>query len=152
MGSSSFFILLLKCIDFLSWPVLALGYPLCASVEAIESDSHSETRNLISYWILLSLIYLFEHAFLKLLQRFQYWHYMKLMMVAFLVTSDFGRAAYVYNQLIKSCIYMNPQTVISRFRSWKNIFSKKEDFKMQAEKYIKQNGTETFEQLLASKV
>ncbi|KAK4271344.1 hypothetical protein QN277_020050 [Acacia crassicarpa] len=151
MASSWFFVLLLKCIDFLSWPVLALGYPLCASIEAIESDSHSETRNLISYWILLSLIYRFEYAFRRLLQWFQYWHYMKLMMVAFLMTPDFGRAAYVYNQLIKSCIYMNPQAVISRFRSWKNIFAKKEDFKMQAEEYITQNGTETFEKLLASK-
>ncbi|KAI9120409.1 hypothetical protein K1719_007442 [Acacia pycnantha] len=151
MASSWFFILLLKCIDFLSWPVLALGYPLCASIEAIESDSHSETRNLISYWILLSLICRFEYAFLRLLQWFQYWHYMKLMIVAFLMTPDFGRAAYVYNQLIRSCIYMNPQAVISRFRSWKNIFAKNEDFKMQAEKYITQNGTETFEKLLASK-
>ncbi|KAI9120267.1 hypothetical protein K1719_007300 [Acacia pycnantha] len=151
MASSWFFILLLKCIDFLSWPVLALGYPLCASIEAIENESHSETRDLISYWILLSLIYLFEYAFLRLLQWFQYWHYMKLMIVAFLMTPDFGRAAYVYNQLIRSCIYMNPQAVISRFRSWKNIFAKNEDFKMQAEKYITQNGTETFEKLLASK-
>ncbi|KAI9121083.1 hypothetical protein K1719_008116 [Acacia pycnantha] len=151
MASSWFFILLLKCLDFLSWPVLALGYPLCASVEAIESDSHSETRNLISYWILLSLIYFFEYAFLKLLQWFQYWHYMKLMIVAFLVTPDFGRAAYVYNKLIRSCIYMNPQAVISRFRSWKNIFAKKEDLIMQVEKCITQNGTEALEKLIASK-
>ncbi|KAI9121705.1 hypothetical protein K1719_008738 [Acacia pycnantha] len=151
MASSWFFILLLKCLDFLSWPVLALGYPLCASIKAIESDSHSETRNLISYWILLSLIYLFEYAFLKLLQWFQYWHYMKLMIVAFLVTPDFGRAAYVYNQLIRSCIYMNPKAVISRFMSWKNIFSKKEDLIMQVEKYITQNGTEALEKLIASK-
>ncbi|KAI9121579.1 hypothetical protein K1719_008612 [Acacia pycnantha] len=151
MASSWFFILLLKCIDFLSWPVLALGYPLRASVEAIESDSHSETRNLISYWILLSLIYLFEYAFLKLLQWFQYWHYLKLMIVAFLVMPDFGRAAYVYNQLIRSCIYMNPQAVISRFISWKNIFAKKEDFIMQVEKYITQNGTEALEKLIAKK-
>ncbi|RDX86183.1 HVA22-like protein a, partial [Mucuna pruriens] len=49
-------------------PLLALGYPLCASVQAIETDSYKETRDLISYWILLSLIYLFEYAFSRLLQ------------------------------------------------------------------------------------
>ncbi|XP_028803907.1 zinc finger RNA-binding protein-like [Neltuma alba] len=46
---------------------------------------------------------------------------------------------------------MNPQAVISRFRNWKNIFVKKEDFTMQAEKYITRNGTEVLEQLIASK-
>ncbi|XP_054802660.1 uncharacterized protein LOC129306217 isoform X3 [Prosopis cineraria] len=143
--------LLLRCIDFLSWPVLALAYPLCASIEAIENDSHSDTRNLMSYWILLSLIYLFEYAFLQLLQWFPYWHYMKLMIVVCLMTPDFGRAAYVYNYLIRSCLYMNPQAVISRFSDWKKIFVEKEDFLMQAEKYITQNGTEGLEKLIASK-
>ncbi|XP_028788898.1 zinc finger protein 385B-like [Neltuma alba] len=123
-----------------------------ASIEAIEHDSHSDTRILISYWILLSLIYLFEYPFLKLLQWFQYWHYMKLIMVAFLVIPDFGRSAYVYNHFIQSCIHMNPQAVISRFRNWKNIFVKKEDFTMQAEKYITQNGIEVLEELIASKI
>ncbi|XP_054802657.1 uncharacterized protein LOC129306216 isoform X2 [Prosopis cineraria] len=143
--------LLLKCIDFLSWPVLALVYPLCASVEAIENDSHSDTRNLISYWILLSLIYLFEYAFLQLLQWIPYWHYVKLAIVVYLVMPDFGRAAYVYNHLIRSCLYMNPQAVISRFSDWKKIFVEKEDFLMQAEKYITQNGTEGLEKLIVSK-
>ncbi|XP_054802663.1 uncharacterized protein LOC129306219 isoform X3 [Prosopis cineraria] len=143
--------LLLKCIDFLSWPVLALGYPLCASIEAIENDSHSDTRNLISYWILLSLIYLFEYAFLELLQWFQYWHYMKLVIVVCLMMPDFGRAAYVYNHLIRSCLYMNPQAVMSRFRNWKRIFVEKEEFLMQAETYIAQHGTGALEKLIASK-
>ncbi|KAJ7968331.1 HVA22-like protein [Quillaja saponaria] len=60
--------LAINFVDLLGWPLLALGYPLCASIRAIETDSNSDTRNLISYWILLSLIYLFEHAFMKLLQ------------------------------------------------------------------------------------
>ncbi|XP_028787243.1 UBP1-associated proteins 1C-like [Neltuma alba] len=77
---------------------------------------------------------------------------MKLIMVAFLVIPDFGRSAYVYNHFIQSCIHMNPQAVISRFRNWKNIFVKKEDFTMQAEKYITQNGIEVLEELIASKI
>lgn len=77
---------------------------------------------------------------------------MKLMMVAFLVMPNFGRSAYVYNHLIKSCIYMNPQAVISRFRNLQNIFAKKEDFMVEAEKYITQNGTEALEKLISGKV
>ena len=96
------------------------------------SDSGSEPILLLLHMLIFNI-------------RFQYWHYMKLMMVAFLVMPNFGRSAYVYNHFIKSCIYMNPQAVISRFRSWKNIVGKKEDFKIQAEKYIAQNGTEALE-------
>ncbi|KAI4296454.1 hypothetical protein L6164_036410 [Bauhinia variegata] len=70
----------LKCIDLLVWPLLALGYPLCASIQAIENDSNSDTKNLISFWILLSLICLFEYAFMKLLEWFLLWPYFKLTM------------------------------------------------------------------------
>ena len=84
--------------------------------------------------------------------RFQYWHYMKLIIVAFLVIPDFQRSAYVYNSLIQSIIYVNPKEVISRFWNWKNIFYKKEDFITLAENYITQNGTEAVEKLIASKV
>ncbi|XP_028774928.1 uncharacterized protein LOC114731850 [Neltuma alba] len=151
MASLWLLIHLLKCIDFLSWPVLALGYPLCASVRAIENDNNSDTRNLISYWILLSLIYLFDYAFLKLLQWFQYWYYMKLMIVVCLVIPDFGRSSHVYNQLIRSCIYMNPRVAIRKFRNWKRVFVEKEDFLMLAEKYITENGTGALEKLIACK-
>ncbi|XP_054802666.1 HVA22-like protein a [Prosopis cineraria] len=102
--------LLLKCIDFLSWPVLALGYPL-----------------------------------------FQYWHYMKLMIVLFLVIPDFGRASLIYSQLIQLCICTNLYVVISKFRNWKRVFVEKEDFLMLAEKYITENGAEALEKLMASK-
>lgn len=40
----------------------------CASVQAIETESYKATKDLISYWILLSLISLFEYAFFRLLQ------------------------------------------------------------------------------------
>lgn len=40
----------------------------CASICAIENNSNSGTRKLITYWVLYSLISLFEHAFMKLLE------------------------------------------------------------------------------------
>ena len=40
----------------------------CASICAIESNSISDTRKFIAYWVFYSLISPFEHAFMKLLE------------------------------------------------------------------------------------
>ena len=41
----------------------------CASIRAIENNSNSDTKKLVTYWIVFSLISLFENAFLKYLVR-----------------------------------------------------------------------------------
>ncbi|RVW92574.1 HVA22-like protein c [Vitis vinifera] len=56
------------CFDLLGWPLFALGYPLCASIRAIETNSISDVRKLVAYWVLFSLISLFDHTFAKLLE------------------------------------------------------------------------------------
>ncbi|CBI29375.3 unnamed protein product, partial [Vitis vinifera] len=56
------------CFDILAWPLFALGYPLCSSIRAIETNSISDFRKLVAYWVLFSLISLFDHAFSKLLE------------------------------------------------------------------------------------
>ncbi|KAL2343863.1 hypothetical protein Fmac_005148 [Flemingia macrophylla] len=142
--------LTLKCLDHVAWPVLALGYPLCASVQAIETDSYKETRDLISYWILLSLIYLFEYAFSRLLLWFQFWPYIKLMIIFWLIIPDFGQASNAYS-FIRNCISLNPHTVICRLNNWRELFVKKDDFLLHAEMYVKKNGTEALEKLITSK-
>ncbi|XP_057416138.1 uncharacterized protein LOC130710791 isoform X2 [Lotus japonicus] len=151
MASLWFLKLALNCIDHFAWPLLALGYPMCASVQAIETDSNKEMRDLISYWILLSLLYLFEYAFMKLLQWFEFWPYMKLMIIFWLIIPDFGRASYVYSNLIRAYIFTKPQTAICRLNKWRKFFVKKENFSLLAEKYVKKNGTEAFEKLITSK-
>ena len=40
----------------------------CASIRAIETNSISDFRKLVAYWVLFSLISLFDHAFSKLLE------------------------------------------------------------------------------------
>ncbi|GAU30528.1 hypothetical protein TSUD_65380 [Trifolium subterraneum] len=144
MTSSWFLKLLSKCLHHFSWPVVALVYPMCASVQAIETDSYEKTKHLISYWILLSLIYLFEYAFMNLLLWFHLWPYIKLMIVFWLIIPDFGRASHVYNNLICS---MKPLLVIC----WRKCFVEKDNFLMHAERYMKENGTEALENLIASK-
>ncbi|XP_045819318.1 zinc finger protein 385D-like isoform X2 [Trifolium pratense] len=143
MAFSLFLNLTFKCLHHFAWPFLALLYPMCASVQAIETDSYEETKHLISYWILLSLIYLFEYALISLIPWFQPWLYIKLMIVFWLTIPDFGRASYVYNNLIRS---MKP-----KIDTWRKCFVEEENFLMHVEKYMKENGSEALEKLIASK-
>ncbi|KOM27080.1 hypothetical protein LR48_Vigan393s002400 [Vigna angularis] len=153
MSSLWFLKLIVRCLDHCAWPLLALGYPLCASVQAIETESYKATKDLISYWILLSLIYLFEYAFFRLLQWYQFWPYTKLMIIFWLIVPDFGRASYAYNNIIRTCI-SNPQASIRSLNNWRKNFVKKDkdNFLLHADRYLEENGTEALMKLIASKV
>ncbi|CAJ2678204.1 unnamed protein product [Trifolium pratense] len=144
MASLWFLNLLFKCFNHFAWLVVALLYPMCASIKAIETDSYEETKHLISYWILLSLIYLFDYALMSLIPWFHLWPYIKLMIVFWLIRPDFRRASYVYNNLMR---IMKPQIVTC----WRKCFVEKDNFLMHAERYMKENGTEALEKLIASK-
>ncbi|XP_045819319.1 uncharacterized protein LOC123912790 [Trifolium pratense] len=144
MASLWFLNFLFKCFHHFAWLVVALLYPMCASIKAIETDSYEETKHLISYWILLSLIYLFDYALMSLIPWFHLWPYIKLMIVFWLIRPDFRRASYVYNNLMR---IMKPQIVTC----WRKCFVEKDNFLMNAERYMKENGTEALEKLIASK-
>nr|POE94156.1 hva22-like protein a [Quercus suber] len=84
------FLIALKCFDLFAWPLFSLGYPLCASICAIESNSNSDIRKLIAFWVFYSLISLFEHAFMKLLEWLPFWPHMKLMIMYWLMIPHFS--------------------------------------------------------------
>jgi hypothetical protein len=67
------------------------------------------------------------------------------MIIFWLIMPDFGRASYVYNNLICS---MKPQIITY----WRKCFVERDNFIMHAERYMKENGTEALEKLIASKV
>ncbi|KAK2383440.1 HVA22 protein [Trifolium repens] len=73
--------------------------------------------------------------------RFQLWMYIKLIFNFWLTIPDFGRASYVVNNLIRSMKLL-----------WRKWFFEKDNFLMHAERYMKENGTEALEKLIASKV
>lgn len=77
--------------------------------------------------------------------RFHLWQYIKLMIVFWLVTPDFGRAYYVYNSLIR---WMKPQVVTC----WRKFFAESDNFLVNVERYVKENGTEALEKFITSKV
>jgi hypothetical protein len=76
--------------------------------------------------------------------RFQPWLYIKLMIIFWLTIPDFGRASYVYDNLIRS---MKP-----KIDTWRKCLVEKDNFLMHAERYMKENGSEALEKLIASKV
>ncbi|XP_065872277.1 uncharacterized protein [Euphorbia lathyris] len=106
----------LECFHIVSWPLFAIIYPLCASIQAIETNSNSDTEKLISYWICFSLILLFENTFEHLLHWLPYWPYMKLIIVGCLITPHFDGSFYIYNQLVRPCLSsMHPRFVFNWF-------------------------------------
>ncbi|GAU45332.1 hypothetical protein TSUD_84490 [Trifolium subterraneum] len=149
MASSWFFVLAFKWLHHVAWPLLALVHPMCASIQAIKTNSYEETNHLISYWILLSLIHLFEYAFMSLLPRFQLWVDIKLMFIFWLTIPDFRRASDVVNNVIGS---IKLQVVNWKLNNiWEKGFFDKDNILIHAERYMKENGTEAFEKLIASK-
>ncbi|KAK8518919.1 hypothetical protein V6N12_012156 [Hibiscus sabdariffa] len=102
----------LICFDSLAWPLFALGYPLRASIQAIETNSDTDTKKLVTYWIIFSLISLFEHAFMGILQWLPFWPYMKLMVVGWTMIPRFDGAFYVYNHFVHPCVCVDLPTII----------------------------------------
>ncbi|PSS02586.1 HVA22-like protein [Actinidia chinensis var. chinensis] len=140
------------CFDFLAWPIFALGCPLYASVQAIETNSNSDMRNLVAYWIIFSLISLFELAFVRLIDWLPFWPYMKLLAICWLVVPHFNGACYVYECLLRPCLSVNPQIVVKYLiKPKENPSLIAESFLAVAERYVKENGSEALEKLIDSK-
>ncbi|XP_015892226.3 uncharacterized protein LOC107426540 isoform X1 [Ziziphus jujuba] len=137
-------------VDFLAWPLFALGYPLCASVRAIEHNSVSDTQKLNTYWVVFSLILLLEHV-LNLLEWLLLWQYIRLMIVCWLVVPYFDGAFYVYKNLIHPCLSMDLQNVINWFNKRMESLYAKDNFLTEMEKYINENGPEALEKIIARK-
>ncbi|XP_034679518.1 uncharacterized protein LOC117909549 isoform X5 [Vitis riparia] len=133
-------------------PLFALGYPLCASIWVIETKSISDIRKLVTYWVLFSLITLFEDAFSNLLECIPFWPCIKLMVICWLVIPHFDGSYYVYQHLVQPGLSMDPQVVMNRrFNESKKLYHSRENFLVAADRYIKENGAEALEKLLASK-
>ncbi|KAG5526131.1 hypothetical protein RHGRI_032417 [Rhododendron griersonianum] len=161
MGFVGFLKFAFKCFDLLAWSELRVGFlvilvirikylyvPIVAlmyaSIRAIENNSNSEMRNLVSYWIIFSLVSLFELAFVKLIDWLPFWPYMKLMAMCLLVLPDFNGASYVYECLLRPYLSVDPQATIKYF-----IKPKEEKlFLALAERYVQENGSEALEKAL----
>lgn len=150
-NNNNFLQVVVNNFDVLALPVVTLVYPLHASIKAIEARSASDDQQWLTYWVLYSMITLFELTFAKVLELITIWPYAKLIFSCWLVLPQFNGAAYVYRHFVRP-FYMNPQSASSKI--WyvprkKNIFRQQDDILTAAEKYMQEHGTESFERLIA---
>ncbi|KAG8498076.1 hypothetical protein CXB51_007204 [Gossypium anomalum] len=151
MGFQALVKLALICFNSLAWPLFALGYPLRASIQAIEANSNTDTKKLVTYWIIFSLISLFEHAFMGILQWLPFWPYMKLTIVCWMMIPHFDGAFYVYNHFVHPCLYMDLPTIINWFKKQQDLFLKDNFLVEVADDCAKAHGpTEVQEKLIAN--
>ncbi|KAI4343860.1 hypothetical protein L6164_011160 [Bauhinia variegata] len=147
-GAGNFLKVVLRNFDVLAGPVVSLVYPLYASIRAIESKSPVDDQQWLTYWVLYSMITLFELTFHKLLEWVPIWPYAKLILTCWLVLPYFSGAAYVYEHYVRP-FFRNPQTInIWYVPRKKDYLSKPDDILTAAEKYIQENGTSEFENLI----
>ncbi|KAJ4973543.1 hypothetical protein NE237_006717 [Protea cynaroides] len=148
MGSGEFLKVVAKNFDVLAGPLVALAYPLYASIRAIETKSPVDDQQWLTYWVLYSMITLFELTFAKVIEWLPFWSYAKLIATCWLVLPYFSGAAYVYEHFVRP-VFVNSQAVnMLPIPRKKDVFSNPDDILTAAEKYIEENGREAFEQLI----
>ncbi|KAK6924989.1 TB2/DP1/HVA22-related protein [Dillenia turbinata] len=67
-GAANFLKVVAKNFDILAGPIVSLVYPLYASIRAIETKSTVDDQQWLMYWILYSMITLFELTFAKVIE------------------------------------------------------------------------------------
>ncbi|CAL9183927.1 unnamed protein product [Musa hybrid cultivar] len=148
MGSGAFLRVVARNFDVLAGPLVTLVYPLYASVKAIESKSPVDDQQWLTFWVLYSLLTLFELTFAKVIEWLPFWPFAKLIFNCWLVLPYFNGAAYVYEHFVRPLV-LNQRTVnIWYVPQKKGIFSKPDDVLSAAEKFIEENGPEAFEKLI----
>ncbi|CAA3001630.1 HVA22-like protein a isoform X1 [Olea europaea var. sylvestris] len=148
-NAASFLKVLVYNFDVLAGPVVSLVYPLYASIKAIETKSPIDDQQWLTYWVLYSMITLFELTFSKLIEWLPFWSYAKLIFTCWLVIPYFSGAAFVYEHYVRPYLVTRQKSVnIWYVPRKKDVFSKQDDILTAAEKYIQENGTEAFEKLI----
>ncbi|GKV48526.1 hypothetical protein SLEP1_g55336 [Rubroshorea leprosula] len=95
-----------KHLDAIIGPGVMLLYPLYASLRAIETPSALDDQQWLTYWIIYSLVTLFELSSYKILSWLPFWPYMKIVFCAWLVLPVFNGAAYIYDTHLRKYVKM----------------------------------------------
>ncbi|KAM7269836.1 hypothetical protein ACFE04_025333 [Oxalis oulophora] len=146
-GATSFLKLVVQNFHLLAWPMLSLVYPLYASVRAIETKSHVDDKQWLTYWILYSMLTLFELTFATPLQWIPIWPYAKLILTCWLVIPYFTGAAFVYEHYLRP-FFINPHATINIWYLPRKLDNKPDHLLTAARQYIQDNGTDAFQKLI----
>lgn len=147
MGSGSLLKVFANNFDVLAGPLVALAYPLYASIKAIETKSPVDDQQWLTYWVLYSLITLFELTFASIIQWLPFWPSMKLIFICWLVLPYFNGAAYVYQNYVRPAFIKNQMVNIWYVPQKKGLLGKSDDFLTALDKFIEENGTDALKKL-----
>ncbi|KAL5562720.1 hypothetical protein UlMin_032467 [Ulmus minor] len=138
-------------LEVLAWPLLGIVYPLYASIRAIETNSFADTQKLNTYWVIFSSTLLLELALGRLLEWFQFWPYIRLMMVCWLVIPYFDGAFYVYKLLIQPCFSVEIRVFFKFSNKHNESPSVREKVVAEVETCARENRSEAPENIIACK-
>uniref|UniRef100_A0A0D9YEG9 HVA22-like protein n=1 Tax=Oryza glumipatula TaxID=40148 RepID=A0A0D9YEG9_9ORYZ len=140
---------LARHMDALVGPGIMLLYPLYASMRAIESPSTLDDQQWLTYWVLYSLITLFELSCWKVLQWFPLWPYMKLLFCCWLVLPIFNGAAYIYETHVRRYFkigqYVSPNY---NERQRKVLQMMSLDARKSVERFIESHGPDALDKII----
>ncbi|KAL8167884.1 hypothetical protein V2J09_009383 [Rumex salicifolius] len=127
-----------------------LLYPLYSSMRAIESPTTLDDQQWLTYWVIHSLLALFELSSWKVLQWVPIWGYVKLLLCMWLVLPGFNGAAFIYENYVRkyfmlgglhsNSTYPDTQRRVMRMMSL--------DARKSVETYIHNYGLQAFERVL----
>ncbi|KAG0485724.1 hypothetical protein HPP92_009803 [Vanilla planifolia] len=136
-------------VDALIGPGVMLLYPLYASMRAIESPSPLDDQQWLTYWVLYSLITLFELSFNKVLAWFPLWPYLKLVCCLWLVLPIFNGAAYIYENHVRKYVRIGGYVSADYSTEQRRVMQMLSlDARKAVERYIELYGAEAFERVV----
>ncbi|CAM8890958.1 hypothetical protein QQ045_025499 [Rhodiola kirilowii] len=130
-------------------PGIMLLYPLYASMRAIESPSTLDDQQWLTYWVLYSLITLFELSFHKILFWLPFWPFVKLTFCVWLVLPIFNGAAYIYENYARKYVKIAVLHSSNYPEGQKKVLQMMSlDARKSVEKYIEKYGPDAFERVV----
>ncbi|ONH93383.1 hypothetical protein PRUPE_8G229300 [Prunus persica] len=116
---------------------------------AEDNDKENDTKKLK---LKMGFVGLVEFAFqcFDVLAWLPLWPHIRLMIVFWLLIPQYGGAFYVYNHLIRPCLSVDLQIVINWFNKRKKSSFDRDNFLAEVERYVKENGPEALENIVAS--
>ncbi|RXH69904.1 hypothetical protein DVH24_007160 [Malus domestica] len=141
-NSGNFLQVVANNLDVLALPLVTLVYPLYASIRAIETKSRTDDQQWLTYWVLYSLMTIFELTFAKPSG-------MDLCQVD--IHMLVGAATIQWSCICLSTIHQTILYVPTNCSSdvGAGLFSKPDDVLTAAEKYMEEHGTDAFERLIS---
>ncbi|CAK9861386.1 unnamed protein product [Sphagnum jensenii] len=148
----------------LAGPVVMLIYPLYASIMAIESPYKEDDQLWLTYWVLYSFVTLLELVAAPVFRWIPLWSTIKLLVASWLVLPEFRGGIIIYEHFVKPYSGGTVQNGDAKLTDSQNANAKLTDSQRKilasispetrssVAQYIDENGSDSFDKLMAAAV